>query len=306
MRLEEIYEVLSVNLVSSKIYINEPMYKHTTFKIGGPADIFVVINTLEDLKYVVDFSKNNNIPIKVIGNGSNLLVKDSGIRGIALKLNFDNIEILENELKVKVLVGAGVKIGRLSRELLNKEIAGFEFASGIPGTIGGAVRMNAGAYGKEIKDILISTKYMDSYGNIHVLKNSEHEFKYRKSIFKSKDWIILESILELEKGSKENIEELIKKYSDSRKDTQPVDKSSAGSTFKRGEDFITAKLIDDCGLKGYSIGDAKVSEKHAGFIINNGNAKAKDILDLIEYIKQKVYEKYGKNIELEIEVIGED
>ena len=191
-------------------------------------------------------------------------------------------------------------------KLLQEEIEGFEFASGIPGTIGGAIKMNAGAYGKEMKDIVLETTYMDRDGNIHNINNSKHNFEYRKSFFSNNDYIILETIFTLSYGIKEQIKEKMNQYMESRVEKQPIEFPSAGSTFKRGKDFITAKLIDECKLKGFRIGDAEVSKKHAGFIINLGNAKAKDVLELIEIVKNKVYEKTNKKIELEIQVIGEE
>ena len=184
-------------------------------------------------------------------------------------------------------------------------MTGFEFASGIPGTIGGAIRMNAGAHGKEMKDIVVTTTYIDEYGNLKTISNKEQEFSYRNSVFSKNKWIIINTVLEFEYGTKEEIQEKMQEYARYRKEKQPITYPSAGSTFKRGEDFITAKLIDECGLKGYSIGGAKISEIHAGFIINTGNAKAEDVLKLVEYTRKKVYEKFNKTIELEIEVIGE-
>lgn len=202
--------------------------------------------------------------------------------------------------------GSGNKVIAISKKLLENEIAGFEFASGIPGTIGGAVKMNAGAYGKEMKDVVVSTIYMDREENLHTINLSEHEFEYRKSVFSSKDYIILQSTLKLKKGKKEEIESKMKEYNTLRKEKQPYDKPSAGSTFKRGKDYITAELIDQCGLKGRQIGGAKVSDKHAGFIVNEGNSTARDILELIYYVQESVYEKTGKRIELEVEVVGEE
>ncbi|MBO5349252.1 MAG: UDP-N-acetylmuramate dehydrogenase, partial [Clostridia bacterium] len=208
--------------------------------------------------------------------------------------------------KVKISAGAGVSLGMLAQKLLKESISGFEFASGIPGTIGGAVRMNAGAYGGEFKDIVISTKCIDENGNISILNNEEQEFSYRHSIFMNKNLIILESelLLNLEQNSTE-IAKKMQENLESRKSKQPLNMPNAGSTFKRGEDYITAKLIDECGLKGFAIGGAQVSDIHAGFIVNKGNATAKDILNLIEYVKQKVFEKFSKEIKLEIEVLGE-
>lgn len=241
----------------------------------------------------------------IIGNGSNLLVKDKGIRGVVLKVEFDKIEIIKKEEDCMVRVGAGVKLGLLAQRLLKEEITGFEFASGIPGTIGGAIRMNAGAYGGEMKDIVLETTYMDETGNIYTIKEKEHEFEYRNSIFSKRSWIILESVLKLKNGSKEDIKKQMEQYAKQRKEKQPINFPSAGSTFKRGDGFITAKLIDECGLKGYHIGDAQVSELHAGFIINRKEATAEEILQLIEYVKKTVYEKFQVEIQLEIQVVGE-
>ena len=190
-------------------------------------------------------------------------------------------------------------------KLLKEEIEGFEFASGIPGTIGGAIKMNAGAYGKEMKDIVLETTYIDRDGNIHKINNSMHQFEYRKSIFSNNDYIILETIFILNYGVKEQIKAKMTEYMVSRTEKQPIELPSAGSSFKRGTDFITAKLIDECGLKGFRIGDAEVSKKHAGFIVNLGNATAKDVLELIIVVKNKVYEKTSKEIELEIQIMGE-
>lgn len=201
--------------------------------------------------------------------------------------------------------GSGNKNAWVSKKLSDLDITGFEFADGIPGTIGGAVKMNAGAYGKEMKDIVYTSKVMDYDGNIYTFDLSKHEFEYRKSVFKLKKYVILETTLRLKKGNREEIEKKIVEFRNLRKEKQPLDKPSAGSTFKRGEDYITAKLIDECGLKGKKIGGAKVSDKHAGFIVNDSNATTKDIIELIDYVKETIYNKTGKKIELEIEIIGE-
>lgn len=288
-------------LEKSDIKVNEPMSKHTSFKVGGNADYFVKAQTVEQVINVKKYAEENNIPLYVIGNGSNILVTDKGIRGIVLKIDLQKIEINEEE----VTVGAGVKVMALAQKLLGEELTGFEELSGIPGTIGGAIRMNAGAYGKEIKDICIQTTCLDENNNIKILKNNEQDFSYRHSIFEDKKYIILETKLKLEKGKKEEIKGKMEELLAERKEKQPWEYPSAGSTFKRKEGVITAKLIDECGLKGYSIGGAEVSKKHAGFVINKGNATAKDILDLIEYIKKNVYEKFNIEIEEEIEIIGE-
>lgn len=305
MDIEKVYSILTSILPNSKVLKNEPMSKHTSFKIGGNADILVKIEDAEDIKTVLEFSNKEHIPIYIIGNGSNLLVKDNGIRGIVLMICMNEYKIDKRENKAIVTATAGVKLARLAQELLKQEITGFEFASGIPGTIGGAIRMNAGAHGKEMKDIVITTTYIDEYGDVKTLSNKDQEFEYRSSVFDKNKWIIINTVLELDYGNKEDIQAKMQEYVQYRREKQPITYPSAGSTFKRGEDFITAKLIDECGLKGYSIGGAKISDLHAGFIINTANATAEDVLKLVQYTKEKVYEKFNKEIELEIEVIGE-
>jgi len=285
------------------IYINEPMNKHTSFKIGGPAECFIKIKTIEQLRNILEYEKKDNIPLTVIGNGSNLLVSDDGIKGIVLKIEIEKIdEHIQND-EILITVGSGIKLGALAQKCLKEEITGFEFASGIPGTIGGAIRMNAGAHGSEMKDIVKTVTYMARDGEVHTITNEQAKFEYRKSLFAEKDYIILEVEMQLKKGNAEEIKEKMQEYATYRKEKQPIEYPSAGSTFKRGTDFITAKLIDECGLKGYQIGGAQISEKHAGFIINKNNATAQDVINLMEYTKEQVYKKFGKKIEQEIEII---
>lgn len=273
-------------------------------EFGGPADIYLKATNIEDIKHIVQFVKENNIPLSIVGNGSNLLVKDNGIRGIVLKPDIQSIEIEEQENKIYITSGAGVPLPKLAIEMGKKSYTGLEFAAGIPGTIGGAVRMNAGAYGSEMKDIVINTTYIDLDGNIKVISNAEHEFEYRKSIFAKNKFIILNTKIELTRGQRTEIEEKMCDNMKSRKEKQPLDAPSAGSTFKRKEGIIVAKLIDEAGLKGFSIGGASISSKHAGFVINTGNATAKDVLELIEYVQKIIYEKFNIEIEPEIEIIG--
>ncbi len=330
MKIEELCQILTKEISSEQIHMNEPMSRHTSFKVGGNADIFIKVKNIDELKYVIKIAKKNNVHMTIIGNGSNILVKDKGIRGIVVKVEFEEMKIepIQNN-EVLVTVGAGMGIAKLAQELQKNSITGFEFASGIPGTIGGAVKMNAGAYGKEMKDIVVSTKCMDlkryymlaettNIDDIEIteiveksdepeileLNNQEQEFTYRDSIFADKRYVILETKLKLSYGNIEEIKNKMEELNKSRREKQPS-MPSAGSTFKRGEDYITAKLIDECGLKGYTIGGAQVSEKHAGFIINTGEATAQDILDLIAYVKKVVFEKKQKCISLEIEVLGE-
>ena len=291
--------------INQKILYNEPMKKHTSFKIGGNADLFISVQNEEELKQALNYAKQKQIPVTIIGNGSNILVSDEGIKGLVIKIDIQYFGIQNNEDEFEVIVGSGNKMMALAIQLKNHEISGFEQLSGIPGTIGGAIYMNAGAYGKEMKDIVLETTYIDRDGNIHKINNSMHQFEYRKSIFSNNDYIILETIFILNYGVKEQIKAKMTEYMVSRTEKQPIELPSAGSSFKRGTDFITAKLIDECGLKGFRIGDAEVSKKHAGFIVNLGNATAKDVLELIIVVKNKVYEKTSKEIELEIQIMGE-
>lgn len=302
----DIFNILKEEIEEKNILKNEPMAKHTTFKVGGNADFLVKVRDIEQIKFVNRIAKENDIPVFILGNGSNLLVKDKGIRGITLKIELKNVEIHRQSEQIFVKVGSGNKISEVATKLLNEEISGFEFAAGIPGTIGGFIRMNAGAYGREAKDIIVETTILDCDGNIKNIVGKDHKFEYRNSIFTNMKAVILDTKLKLNYGKKSEIIKLMEQYKNSRFEKQPIEYPSAGSTFKRGNDFITAKLIDECGLKGYCIGKAKVSTKHAGFIINTGNASAKDIIELIEYVKEVVFEKTGKAIELEIEVVGEE
>lgn len=304
MENKEIKENLEKIISKERIKQNEPMKNHTSFKIGGPAEFYIKIKSIEELQKILKFAKKENIKITIIGNGSNVLVSDKGIKGIVIRTNLKEIEIEEKEQnKIEITVDDAVPIGFLAQKLLKEEIAGFEEIAGIPGTIGGAILMNAGAHGKEIKDIVTEVTAMDYNGRIFNFTNEEAEFTYRHSKFSNGEYIILQAKMLLQKGSKEEIKAKMDEYAQYRKEKQPIEYPSAGSTFKRGTDFITAKLIDEAGLKGYSIGGAKVSEKHAGFIINTGDATSQDVLDLAKYITDKVYEKFGKKIEFEIRIL---
>ena len=304
MENKKIFQDLRKIIPEENIKRNEPMSKHTSFKTGGPAEFYITAKTIEDIQNIFQYAKTNRIKLYIIGNGSNLLVSDEGIKGIVLKIAVDNIETLVSDFGILVNAGAGVKTMALAQILKKDGITGFEELAGIPGTIGGANYMNAGAYGKELKDIIVETKVINKEtGKIETLKKEEQELKYRSSIFKNKKYIIIETTFNLQRGKPEEIERRMNEFSIQRKEKQPLEYPSAGSTFKRGDGFITAKLIDECGLKGYTIGGAQISEKHAGFIINKGNATSKDILDLIAYTKKKVFEKFGVQIEEEVEII---
>ena len=293
MNLEQLID--NLNISKEKIKYNEPMAKHTSFKIGGPAQCFINAESVEEIKQICKVASKNDINLTIIGNGSNLLVTDNGINGIVVKVNIKKFELEFSNDDVSLIVGAGNKLGEIAQKLLRNEITGFEFAAGIPGTIGGAVRMNAGAYGKEMKDIVETVKYMDYDGNIYEKSNKDLEFEYRKSMFAKNKFIILEAKLKLQKGNAQYIKDKMLEFEQSRKQKQPLEFPSAGSTFKRGTDFITAKLIDDAGLKGYRVGGAMVSTKHAGFVVNENNATAQDVLNLVKHIKQEVYKKFNKN-----------
>ena len=306
MNIKDILENSNLTIPKDNILYNEDMKKHTTFKIGGPAECFIKIKTKEELKEILNIAKESEKPVTRLGNGSNISVLDGAIKGITLTIQIEYIDIKQNGEKYKINVGGGYKLSKLAQICLKNEISGFEELSGIPGTIGGAVSMNAGAHGKEMKDIVEKIKCVDINGNEKEFSNEEANFEYRKSIFKGNSYIVTEVVLNLEKGKKEEIKAKMDEYAQYRKTKQPIEYPSAGSTFKRGKDYITAKLIDDAGLKGYSIGDAVVSTKHSGFVINKGNASAKDVLDLVKYIKDTIEEKFNKQIELEIEVVGKD
>ncbi len=305
MDIKHLIEHSSLKIAKEKIKYDEPMKLHTSFKVGGPAECYIKIESYKELKDILDFANENNINITIIGNGSNILVKDNGIKGIVLQINIKKYDVKEKEGKIILNVGAGNKLTEIAQKLLNEEISGLEELSGIPGTIGGAIRMNAGAHGKEIKDILQSVTVCDYEGNIKELENKDLKFTYRSSILKNEKYIVLEANFILAKGKKEEIKQKMEEYKKYRIEKQPLEYPSAGSTFKRGENYITAKLIDEAGLKGYSIGGAQVSEKHAGFIINKGNATATDIIQLIEHIEKTIYDKYREKINLEVEVLGE-
>lgn len=298
-------ERLELFLDKAQILKDEPMKKHTSFKIGGIADYFIIVKTVEQLQKLIKECKDSNKNFFIIGNGTNLLVTDKGIRGVVIKLKLENIKIdIQNDEGI-IEVEAGYSLVKLSKIALENSLEGLEFASGIPGTVGGAIRMNAGAYGGEIKDLVVSTKYLDENGTIKEMNFNEHEFSYRKSVFEKKPYIILETKLKLKKGDKELIKTKMEENNQSRFLKQPIEYPSAGSTFKRKEGISTAKLIDESGLKGYSVGGAEVATKHAGFLINKNNATFEDMNNLIKYVQKTIYENYNIKIELEVLVVGE-
>ncbi|MBR2973461.1 MAG: UDP-N-acetylmuramate dehydrogenase [Clostridia bacterium] len=284
----------------TNVKLNEPMHKHTTFKIGGPADIFVTPETKEALLELIGFCKTENIPVTVVGNGSNMLVSDDGIDGVVIcteKINYVNLE------KDVITSGAGAFLAVVANTAARESLSGLEFAAGIPGTVGGGTFMNAGAYGGELKDVIETVTALDSDGNVKVFKSAECGFGYRTSIFGG-GYVILEVTFRLKKGNKEEILDTMKDLSQRRRDKQPLEYPSAGSTFKRPEGYFAGKLIEDANLKGYTIGGAQVSEKHSGFVINKGGATAQDVLELVEHIKKQVKEQSGVDLQEEIKLIG--
>ncbi|TQQ84059.1 UDP-N-acetylmuramate dehydrogenase [Peptacetobacter hominis] len=304
MDKKKVYSDLKDILGEDKIMADEPMKKHTSFKVGGPADVLVRPETEEEIKEVFRYIKRENIPHMIIGNGSNLLVRDGGIRGVVVELadNFSGIEVEGNLINVK----SGALLSRIGNAALKNELKGFEFAAGIPGSFGGAVAMNAGAYGGEIKDIVKSVRLMDEDGNIFELENKDMNFSYRRSIVTEKGYTVISAVIELEKGEYDDIKAEMDCLREKRVTKQPLNYASAGSTFKRPEGYFAGKLIQDSGLKGLALRDAQVSEKHSGFVINRGNATAKDLLDLMYIVKATVNAKFGVMLEEEVKIVGDD
>ena len=280
---------------------NEPMRNYTTFKIGGNADLMIFPESLRELSALLAYMRQENIEFFVLGNGSNLLVSDEGLRIPVIKTEkFDFIEIDGTELTV----GSGVTNAKAAVFAMKNGLSGFEFAHGIPGTVGGAVVMNAGAYGEDMSMVVDKTVYVDKNGRIKEAYGENHDFSYRHSCFSSDD-VIFCTVLRLERSDpdiiKAKMDELIRK----RRAAQPLEMPSAGSVFKRPEGYFTGKLIDECGLRGYSIGGAQISEKHSGFIVNTGTATSKDVLELISYIQKTVYDKFGVTLHLKSVMWGE-
>ncbi len=299
------YDKLEEIVGKDKVKYNEKMSKYTTMRVGGPCDCIVFPDEISKIKEVIDFCKNENITFFVIGNGSNLLVKDEGIHGVVIKLGhrFSKIE-LDGEY---ILAYAGATMPALSQLAKKNSLKGLEFACGIPGTIGGGVKMNAGAYGSQISDILYEVTYMDEKEEIKTIKNKDCSFGYRKSIFTiNPNYVILSAKFKLERGNIDEIENKMKENSLARKAKQPLEYPNFGSVFKRPEGYFVGKLVDDAGLRGYKIGGAQVSTKHTGFIVNVDNATCKDVLNLIGYVQTTVYNKFNVKLTPEVIIIGGD
>ena len=283
---------------------NESMIEHTTFRIGGPADLFVVPTTVEGLAAVVSACNKEGIYCFILGNGSNVLVSDKGIRGVVVSTAacLNNIELIG---AYEIKCGAGVKLSRLSDLACENSLTGAEFAWGIPGTVGGAVYMNAGAYDGEMKDILVSCEYLTPDGELHTMLADEMDLSYRHSAFSENGYVIVSATVRLKAGDKGEIRAKMDDFMHRRKSKQPLEFPSAGSTFKRPVGGFAAALIDECGLKGYSVGGAQVSEKHAGFVINKGGALAADICSLSAQVIEKVKQDTGVVMQPEVRFVGE-
>lgn len=288
---------------SDNIVSDEPMRKHTTFRIGGNADIFVRPESKEQIAEILRLCRKQDVPYFILGNGSNLLVGDRGFRGVVINI-MDNM----NDIKVDggiIKAQAGAMLIKVSRTARDNSLTGLEFASGIPGTIGGAIYMNAGAYGGEMKDVVTKVTAMDAEGEIYTFGTDELEFSYRHSVIQQRDLIVLDVTMKLAAGDQKIIDDRMSELAVARRTKQPLEYPSAGSTFKRPEGYFAGKLIMDAGLRGYRVGDAQVSEKHCGFVVNRGNATADDVIKLIDDVKAKVSEEYDVVLEPEVRMIGE-
>lgn len=298
-----IYQRLCEIAGAENVREQEPMSRHTTFRIGGPADYFVLPHSREALAAAIDFCRKEQVPWHIIGNGSNLLVGDKGVRGVVIQLfkNFQDI-VIEGET---VTLQAGVINSLAAKRILDAELTGFEFAAGIPGTIGGAVVMNAGAYGGEMKDVVSAVTVIDENGSFLTLANSELEMGYRTSIIARRGYVVTEAKLFLQRGARAEIAARMEELKERRVTKQPLEYPSAGSTFKRPEGYFAGKLIMDAGLRGFSVGGAQVSEKHCGFVINRGGATAADVTALMEAVQDTVEKKFGVRLEPEVKRLGE-
>lgn len=297
------YEAIVKVLDEDQIKPEEPMKNHVTFRVGGPADFFVTPKNYEELSGVLKCCAKYEMPCYIMGNGSNLLVSDQGYRGVVIQLfrQLNNIQCEGNVIRAQ----AGALLSAVANRALEEKLTGFEFAAGIPGTLGGACVMNAGAYGGEMKDVLKSVTVLTREGERITLQKNELELGYRTSIIAKKDYIVLEAEIELEVGDAEEIKAVMDDLKERRTTKQPLEYPSAGSTFKRPEGYFAGKLIQETGLQGFQVGGAQVSEKHCGFVINKDQATAADIAELIRQVQDRVEEKFGVRLETEVKRLGE-
>ena len=290
-------------LEDNRILEAELMSRHTTFRIGGSADFFLVPENADEIKKIIAVCKEKNVPYFILGNGSNLLVSDKGYQGVVVQLyrNFGQIRVEDSQIHAQ----AGALLSGIAAAAREASLTGFEFAGGIPGTLGGAVVMNAGAYGGEMKDVLKEVTVLTPEGGVLTLQADELHMGYRTSVIKEAGYIVLEAVISLEKGDQEEIRSRMQELAGMRTSKQPLSYPSAGSTFKRPEGYFAGKLIMDSGLRGYQVGGAQVSEKHCGFVINTGNATAKDVTTLMSDVQRIVMEKFGVKLEPEVKFLGE-
>ena len=301
---QSFYDKLTSVIAKERVYVDEPMSRHTTFRVGGPADFFVTPKAKEEVRDVIRICKEAGMPYYIIGNGSNLLVSDAGYRGVIVQIYKEM-----NEVKVEgdlVKAQAGALLSGIAAKALGAELSGFEFASGIPGTIGGACVMNAGAYGGEMKDVLESVTALTGEGKIIELGRNELELGYRTSVIAKKGYIVLGAVLKLERGDGEKIKTYMDELKEKRVTKQPLEYPSAGSTFKRPEGYFAGKLIEDAGLRGFQVGGAQVSEKHCGFVINRNHATPADIMELMRQVQIRVKENSGVDLEPEVKRLGDE
>ena len=297
------YEELKNIIAEDRIKKDEPMKSHTTFRIGGPAKYFIIPETKEEIKAVIECCKKADMPYYILGNGSNLLVSDKGYEGVVIQI-FKNMNQISLEGEV-ITAQAGAILSSVANKALEAELTGFEFAAGIPGTLGGACVMNAGAYGGEMKDVLVNVLVLTQDGEFLTISKEELELGYRTSVIAKKNFIVLEASIRLEKGDKEAIKARMDELKVQRTTKQPLEYPSAGSTFKRPEGHFAGKLIQDAGLRGFQVGGAQVSEKHCGFVINKDQATAADVAELMRQVSLKVKEQFGVELEAEVKRLGE-
>ncbi len=300
---QEIKKMFCELLGRDHVLTDEPMKQHTTFKIGGPADYFLLPETGEEVGEIIKICRKTDTPYFILGNGSNLLVGDGGYRGAVIQV-YRNMSAVTVE-GTTITAQAGALLSAVAAAAKNASLTGFEFAGGIPGTVGGAAVMNAGAYGGEMKDVLVEVTVMDAEGKIFAIPAEKLELGYRTSVIKKAGYIVLEAKIRLKKGDQEAIRERMKELTIQRTTKQPLEYPSAGSTFKRPEGYFAGKLVMDSGLRGYQVGGARISEKHCGFVINAGDATAKDVRTLMDNVRDIVYEKYGVTLEPEVKFLGE-
>lgn len=301
--MQNIYELLCGCAGGENVRRQEPMSLHTTFRIGGPADLFVTPGSIQAVADSIRICKETQTPYAVIGNGSNLLVSDTGYRGVIIQIgrNLNQVSVNGEEIRAQ----AGAMLSVIAKTALSESLTGFEFASGIPGTLGGAAVMNAGAYGGEMKDVLTEVTVLTREGEIRTVPAEKLEMGYRTSLAAKNGWIILEAVLKFQKGDAEAIRGRMEELKMQRVTKQPLDLPSAGSTFKRPEGYFAGKLIIDAGLRGFTVGGAQISEKHCGFVVNKGGATAEDVRNLICAVQKKVQEDAGVKLEPEVKFLGE-